>query len=178
MAKKFQLPIILSIIFCLCQNQELHSLMIWKKDFIETESYWTLFSSSFTHTNIKHLIMNLSVLFVLYLSYEIKNKDFICLILFALLIISITLIFTPYNSYAGFSGILYALMSFLFLKNALKKDWISFIALLLLTLKLIVDFIIPSNFTISLINANIANEIHVAGYMSGLLYSLTKLKLK
>lgn len=174
MIKHYGLPIFLSFIFLICQIPEIQNIVIWKQNFIETKSYWTVFSSSFTHTNYIHLLINSFVLFLIYYSFKVSHRDIIYVILFSLCVISSGLSFFPYNSYAGFSGVLYGIMSFVFLMDASKKSKAALIAFGLLTLKLISDFLMPNNFTSELINATIAKEVHLLGYLSGLFLASCK----
>lgn len=94
----------------------LSELLIYQREAIRAGEFWRLFTGHFVHLNLVHAVMNAAgtVLVSLLFVHEIRRWQWWVLVLAAPVVISLGLWFKQpgLHGYAGFSGVLHALLYF------------------------------------------------------------------
>lgn len=136
--------------------------------------WWRLFTANLTHSGWNHWILNLSGLFLIDYLYQptVYQKQRALLLIFCMLAnVALLHIFMNLKWYVGLSGALHgfliggALLSF----NQAKS--FSSLIILAVTGKLIFELNWEINqFTADLIDANVVEESHLFGAISGVIY--------
>ena len=97
---------------------------------------WKLFSGNFTHSNIPHLLLNLSGLVILMLLFidSLSSKTFILSTIFLALVVGLGLYYftLELDRYYGFSGVLYGLYFVAAICAIFTKDYFTGISIALL----------------------------------------------
>ena len=159
--------------------QMLQSILIFDQQLIATGEWWRVWTGHFVHTNIEHLLLNATGFALLLLLYQ---PQIILSTLFSYSVYLATCIglgifcFNPeIERYAGFSGVLYGLFTFSALQAIFKRDFLlGYGVFFVLSGKIIWENIDPSinNHNALLINADIASEAHLYGYLAAILYGV------
>jgi len=150
---------------------------------INQGKWWKTITGNFTHSNIPHLLLNLSGLWLLVLLFidSLTYKTFILSCLFLSIIVGCGLyLFNPeLNGYYGFSGILYGLYFIAAISAIIKQDYFTGISVaILIGGKIIWDFLSGGNqSSAELIGIPIANDAHLYGFIGAIAVS-TLLYLK
>lgn len=168
---------ILLLIVLLIVGQFLQSDIYFNRNDINQGQWWKIVSGNFTHSNIPHLLLNLSGLLILGLLFidTLSSKTFILSSVFLAVIVGLGLFyFTPeLTGYFGFSGVLYGLYFVAAVSAILKKDFFTGIAVaLLISGKIIWDTINGgSQSSAELIGIPVANDAHLYGFIGALIFS-------
>ncbi len=154
----------------------LHKLFIWDLELIKSGEVWRLVTSSFTHTNIYHMLMNLGALWFCLFAFG-KEKATLTFVLICSFFVGFILCFIPfYNdmTYSGLSGLIHGLV--VLLASNLKRNL--FVIVLIGTIsKVVFEIIYGTSISTSvLINAHIAAETHVIGVIVGVIFLLINKK--
>lgn len=164
---------LVSLVFWSVQNY--YNLFVFDHTRIASGEIWRLWSSQYLHTNQNHQWLNLiglSLFLLLYQAYLSVSKLLITLIYLSTSVGLGLFFFSPdIIYYAGFSGILYGLFITTSLSAVLNKDLIlGHTVLGILTIKVIWENIDPSinASSAALINANIATDAHLYGYLAAI----------
>lgn len=149
--------------------------VVFDRNAIQQGQWWKLFSGNFTHSNIPHLLLNLSGVFLLGLLFidNLSSKTFIFSSVILSFIVGLGLyFFTPeLNRYYGFSGVLYGLYFVAAIGAILDNDLFTGISVaLLISVKIIWDFISGGNqSSADLIGIPVANDAHLYGFIGSVL---------
>lgn len=143
--------------------------------------YWRIITGQLLHTNLNHLLLNVSgllLIWALHGEYYLPKHYFI-ISAASLFLIGIMLALVYHDTvYAGLSGVLHALLIYGSLIDILKKvhsGWIIFIGI---WLKVTYEITFgPSSSTAELISANVAVEAHLSGAAVGLLLGIVYIVL-
>lgn len=171
MLKKNKTLIFVILLSILGQIPVVKEWFIWDLNLIKSGEVWRIITSTFTHTNLSHLVMNLTA-FVLCFAAFGKEKANIGFVLYSSFLVGIVLCFLPeYKdmTYAGLSGMIHGLV--IVMASNIKKPWF-ILTTFLITLKVIFDTIYGSPMSSELINAKVAYESHIIGLVSGFSYWL------
>ena len=168
---------ILAVSLVLVIGQWLQSDWFFDRNAIQQGHWWKIFSGNFTHSNIPHLLLNLSGLILLGLLFidSLNAKTFIFSSIFLAVIVGLGLFFfTPeLIRYYGFSGALYGLYFVAAISAVLAKDFFTGISVgLLISGKIIWDFFTGGNqLSAELIGIPVANDAHLYGFIGAILVS-------
>jgi len=171
MLKKNKTLIFIILLSILGQIPVLKECFIWDLNLIKSGEVWRIVTSTFTHTNLNHLVMNLTAVVLCFAAFG-KEKANIGFVLYSSFLVGIVLCFLPeYKdmTYAGLSGMIHGLV--VVMASNLKKPWF-ILTTFLIVLKVIFDTIYGSPTSSELINAKVAYESHIIGLISGLSYLL------
>ncbi len=150
-------------------------VFIWERAALEKGQWWRLITGHFTHTNITHMVMNISGLVALFLLHKkyYQEKTLLVLVWFMMPVIGVLMYFTPYSSYAGLSGILHGLFAWGIIKDIQNKIPFSYALFLGFIVKLVWEYLsLGGRFTFDLIEAHVAYQAHWAGALIGILAAL------
>ncbi len=163
------------LLLCL---QIIQPLLRFERELILNGEVWRILSGHFVHTNLAHLLLNLSGLWVfLWLCGSYLNLPRLTATI-ATLGISISLLLLALHPglhwYVGFSGILYGLFLLGGIKLAVADDPLTGLALIgLLVLKTGLDLYNGNSaLSESLIDAQVILPAHLYGLLTGLLLAL------
>jgi rhomboid family GlyGly-CTERM serine protease len=140
---------------------------------IQQFEWWRLISGNLLHTNINHLLLNLSAVFLLWALhgqyFNLKQYT----LMFVILCFTTTLmiyIFTPnLQWYVGLSGVLHGVFligAYFDIKQGLKTGWWLLIGVILKVSH--EQYFGASQEIADLINASVAIDAHLFGSLSGL----------
>lgn len=168
---------ILTVSLILIIGQWLQSEFLFDRDAINKGHWWKILTGNFTHSNIPHLLLNLSGLWLLALLFidSISAKTFILTSIVLSLVVGFGLyLFTPELSrYYGFSGALYGLYFVAAICAILAKDLFTGISVaLLISGKIMWDYITGGNqSSAELIGIPVANDAHLYGFIGAIVIS-------
>lgn len=168
---------ILGITLIIFIGQWLQEDFFFNRNAINLGQWWKILSGNFTHSNIPHLLLNLSGLWILGLLFidTLRSKTFIFSIIFLSFFVGFGLfLFTPeINRYYGFSGILYGLYFTAAVNAILQNDIFTGVSVaLLITGKIIWDYATGGNqSSAELIGVPVANDAHLYGFVGALCLS-------
>lgn len=169
---------VIGIFLILIIGQLLQSEFVFDRNAIHSGQWWKTISGNFTHSNIPHLLLNLSGLCLLMLLFidSFTAKTFILSTLFLSFIVGLGLFyFTPeLNRYYGFSGILYGLFFIAAVCAILQNDRFTGISVaLLIAGKVIWDYFTGGNqSSAELIGIPVANDAHLYGFIGALIITV------
>ena len=149
--------------------------IFFNRNDINQGQWWKLLTGNFTHSNIPHLLLNLSGLLLLVLLFidSLNYRTFILSILFLAAFVGIGLYFyTPkLTGYYGFSGVLYGLYFVAAISAILVGDLFTGISVaLLIAGKTLWDYFNGgSQASAELIGIPVANDAHLYGFIGSLL---------
>ena len=165
--------LVLSII--LIVGQWFQSDLFFNRNDINRGQWWKILSGNFTHSNIPHLLLNLSGTWLLVMLFvdSLTAKTFILSTVFLSAIVGFGLyLFTPeLNGYYGFSGALYGLYFVAAVCAVLDNDFFTGISVaLLITVKIIWDYFTGgSQASAELIGVPVANDAHLYGFIGSII---------
>ncbi len=165
--------VLLSLI--LIVGQWFQSDVFFNRNDINQGQWWKILSGNFTHSNIAHLLLNLSGIWLLGMLFidSLTSKTFILSIVFLSAIVGLGLyFFTPeLSGYYGFSGALYGLYFVAAVCAILDDDFFTGISVaLLITGKIVWDYFTGgSQSSAELIGIPVANDAHLYGFIGALI---------
>jgi len=171
------IAIALIMLLSLWLLQMLQSSLIFDHRLIAAGQYWRIWTGHFIHTNTEHLLLNavgFSLFLLLYQPQITPLKLFYSSIYLATCIgLSLFWLNPEIARYAGLSGVLYGLFSLFALQAVFKRDYLlGYAVFFAISSKLLWENIDPSinSHNAVLINARVASEAHLYGYLAALLY--------
>lgn len=178
------LVVIVAVIACFAYffDQSINNLFVYQYQLIREGELWRLFTGHFLHTNVFHLLLNLSALLLLWLLhgqfYTIKNYSLLFLI--SALICSTGLFYFSQDikQYVGLSGVLHGIFVFGALMDIRCGDKTGYLLFFGVWLKIAHEQYYGASAEVaSLINANVAIDAHLWGALGGLVFSCCYLLL-
>ncbi len=166
---------ILIVLIVIAQHPVIQAHLIWDRLAIENGQWWRVLTGNITHTNVIHMLMNLSALWILSVLHKwyYQDKMLILLISFMMPVIGLLMFFTPYSSYAGLSGVLHGLFAFGIIRDIQYKQPLGYLLLVLFLGKLIGElWTSGGNFNANLIEAHVAYQAHWTGALIGFFSAL------
>ena len=167
----------LFIIIAALFDSSLSLYLIYSYNAISEGEIWRLFTGHLLHTNIYHLLLNLSALILLWALhgkyYRIKN--YALLLLTTALFTSIGLyVFSPeLKLYVGLSGVLHGVFIWGAIKDIQYKDKTGYFLLLGILIKIMHEQMVGASAeVIALIEADVAIDAHLWGALGGMFFSL------
>jgi len=148
--------------------------LFFNRNDINKGQWWKIISGNFTHSNIPHLLLNLSGLWVLFLLFidSLSSKSFILSNIFLSIVVGLGLyFFTPeLIGYYGFSGVLYGLYFVAAVCAILENDLFTGISVaLLISGKIMWDYFTGGNqASAELIGIPVANDAHLYGFIGAI----------
>lgn len=158
------------MLILIAQHPVIQEYLIWDRTAIENGQWWRVLTGNITHTNLIHMLMNLSALWILAVLHKMyyQDKTLILLTGFMMPVIGLLMFFTPYSSYAGLSGVLHGLFAFGIIRDIQYKQPLGYLLLVLFFGKLIGElWTLGGSFNASLIDAHVAYQAHWAGALIG-----------
>lgn len=165
---------ILGLSLILVIGQWFQSDLYFNRSDINQGQWWKTLSGNFTHSNIPHLLLNLSGLWLLGMLFidSLSSKSFIFSSAFLTAIVGIGLyFFTPeLTGYYGFSGVLYGLYFVAAVCAILENDLFTGISVaLLISGKVMWDYVTGGNqASAELIGIPVANDAHLYGFIGAI----------
>ncbi|MEH6452333.1 MAG: rhombosortase [Psychromonas sp.] len=143
---------------------------------------WRVISASFCHTNLNHLLMNLTGLVVTLALFidTFKKVSIIPLLIFCSIFISVCLFFLEKDViwYVGLSGVLHGLFAYGIANDIKNKSLWGFILGAGIIIKIIYEQTYGAQqSTINLIEANVLVNAHAYGVIAGTTFYLTRLAI-
>lgn len=166
---------ILAVSLLLVVGQWFQSDLFFNRNDINQGQWWKLLTGNFTHSNIPHLLLNLSGIWLLGLLFidSLSPKLFIISSAFLTVVVGLGLyFFSPeLTGYYGFSGVLYGLYFVASIVAILSHDLFTGISVaLLVSGKMIWDYITGgSQASAELIGVPVANDAHLYGFIGAIL---------
>jgi len=148
--------------------------LFFNRNDINQGEWWKILSGNFTHSNIPHLLLNLSGLWLLGMLFidSLSSKSFIFSSAFLVAIVGLGLyFFTPeLTGYYGFSGVLYGLYFVAAVCAILDNDLFTGISVaLLISGKIIWEYFTGgSQASAELIGIPVANDAHLYGFIGAI----------
>jgi len=180
MCKPFSYPCLfvtaLLMLGSLLLLQMLQSSLIFDHQLIATGQWWRLWTGQYIHSNIEHLLLNAAGFSFLLLLYQpqisLSSLFYNSLYLSSCIGLGLFWLNPEILRYVGLSGILYGLFTYTALQASVKKDYLlGYGVFLAVTTKIIWENIDPSinNHNAALINATVATEAHLYGYLAAII---------
>ena len=166
---------ILGLSLILVIGQWFQSDLYFNRSDINQGQWWKTLSGNFTHSNIPHLLLNLSGLWLLGMLFidSLSSKSFIFSSAFLTTTVGLGLyFFTPeLTGYYGFSGVLYGLYFVAAVCAILENDLFTGISVaLLISGKVIWDYVTGGNqASAELIGLPVANDAHLYGFIGSII---------
>ena len=166
---------ILGLSLILVVGQWFQSDLYFNRSDINQGQWWKTLSGNFTHSNIPHLLLNLSGLWLLGMLFidSLSSKSFIFSSAFLTTTVGLGLyFFTPeLTGYYGFSGVLYGLYFVAAVCAILENDLFTGISVaLLISGKVIWDYVTGGNqASAELIGLPVANDAHLYGFIGSII---------
>lgn len=169
---------ILILTIILSVGQWFQSDLFFNRDDINQGQWWKILTGNFTHSNIPHLLLNLSGVWILALLFidTLHSKTFIFSSIFLSLAVGLGIyFFTPeLTGYYGFSGALYGLYFIAGVSAILKRDLFTGVSVTVLVFgKIVWDCFNGGNQTSAeLIGIPIANDAHLYGLIGAIIITM------
>ncbi|MDG3087553.1 rhombosortase [Vibrio hannami] len=158
-----------TILSALFQTPFIQSLTIWNSQLIVSGEWWRIVSGNFTHTNIYHLILNTSALWIIAYLFKPKAKSLNILLLAISAFVGMCLLMSDTLIYAGLSGVLHGIFAYYAMKETVGGRKTSALLVLGVIAKVGYEQVFgASESTAQLIGARVAIEAHLAGCISGI----------
>lgn len=165
------LLIILCALFFYSEPQTSHFLA-YERQQIEQFEWWRLISGNLLHTNLSHLLLNLTAVVLLWALHGQYFNLHNYALMFVILSISTTLLIYFFarqlHWYVGLSGVLHGVFligAYFDIKQGMKTGWLLLLGVLL---KVAHEQIFGASQEIAeLINAQVAIDAHLFGALSG-----------
>ncbi len=160
----------LIILILIAQLPVIHEYLIWDRAAIEKGQWWRVLTGNITHTNVIHMLMNLSALWILAVLHKMYYQDKTWILLTGIMmpVIGLLMFFTPYSSYAGLSGVLHGLFAFGIIRDIQYKQPLGYLLLVLFLGKLLAElWTLDTSYSASLIEAQVAYQAHWIGALIG-----------
>lgn len=158
--------IFLLVVFFLV-NDYVEEYLIYDVNAVNNFQFWRFFSANFLHTNLYHMLLNLSAFILIYYLYENNFSFELYIFLFISLCFSITISIYFFSKeiiyYVGLSGVLHGLLIY---SLYLERTKVSYFMIILVYGKVLYEQIIGSNREIEiLIDAKVAVDAHFYGVL-------------
>lgn len=157
-------------------NDTVSNSLVYQHQLISQGQLWRLFTGHFLHTNIYHLLLNLTALILLWLLhgqfYSVRNYSL--LFISSALVCSVGLFYyaTNVQQYVGLSGVLHGIFIFGAIMDIRHQDKTGYLLLTGVWLKIAYEQVYGASEQVSsLINATIAIDAHLWGAVGGLVFS-------
>jgi Uncharacterized membrane protein (homolog of Drosophila rhomboid) len=162
------------VIVTIAQIPAIHQILLWDRSSILEGQWWRVITGNITHTNSTHLVMNLIGLAVFYaLHGRHYSERLIVPIAWMMAAIGCVIFLSPFEWYAGLSGVLHGLFAWGGVRDIQNKTPLGRLLLVGLAIKLVFESCNSSvGFTEELINANVAYQAHLTGALVGLVCAL------
>ncbi|MGR5347161.1 rhombosortase [Vibrio mediterranei] len=141
----------------------------WHAGLILTDGeYWRIVTSSFVHTNEAHLWLNMATLLSIAFLFRPKTVQLLSYSLVLSVFVGIGMFYSNYETYRGFSGVLYGL-GMAFSLNEMKDRHLAFVLVpIFLIGKTAYEWLNGYDIeTAEMIGASVALESHTAGMAGG-----------
>jgi len=159
--------------------QNFQDVFIFSRERIISGEIWRIWSGQLVHSNYSHLLMNASGFVILLIIYKNTFSNIQLLIRIAYLSSCIGLglyIFNPeIQLYAGLSGIIYGLFTIAAIQAYFQnKHLLAYPIFIAISGKIFWENVDGSinNTSSSIINAHVASDAHLYGYISALILEL------
>ncbi len=181
MNKSLQIVLFICLLITiLCFFQFFQESLVYSRKDIENGELWRLWTGQFVHINYQHLLLNSIGLLLFIIIYK-KNLLIKILIIELCMLSSGIAIGLYYLSttiflYAGLSGVLYGLFTLYSTKAIKLRDYLlGYFVFFIISFKIIWSYIELININnLTLIQAPIANDAHLYGYITAIIITSIK----
>ncbi|MEH6457271.1 MAG: rhombosortase [Cocleimonas sp.] len=162
----------LSLLFVI--GQWFQSNLFFNRNDINQGQWWKILSGNFTHSNIPHLLLNLSGVWLLGMLFidSLSSKTFILSSVLLTVVVGLGLYFfnPELSGYYGFSGVLYGLYFVAAVCAILDDDLFTGISVaLIISAKIIWDYFTGgSQASAEMIGVPVANDAHLYGFIGAI----------
>ncbi|RQW64238.1 rhombosortase [Vibrio viridaestus] len=147
-------------------------LFSWNRYAIEHFQWWRILSGNFAHTNFDHFAMNILALWIIAYIFRPRGSLYLKVTLLTSFTVGLSLLCSSLDNYVGLSGALHGIFAYFAFNEALngrKGSWLLVIGVIG---KVVWEQTFgPSAYTQELIGARVAIQAHLAGLISGLVFS-------
>jgi rhomboid family GlyGly-CTERM serine protease len=178
-SKHTLVPFLIILVSCLAYifESSLIDALVYRRSAISQGEMWRLFSGHLFHTNIFHLLLNLSAVVLLWALhgqfYSIKNYTLLLLTSMSITSIGIYFYAPDLEQYVGLSGALHGVFIFGAICDIQTKDKTGYLLFAGVVLKILHEQVYgASSDVVNLIEANVAIDAHLWGAIGGVLFSL------
>jgi rhomboid family GlyGly-CTERM serine protease len=159
-------------------DKQISPLFVYNRDLISQGEVWRILTGHFLHTNIYHLLLNLSAILLLWALHGqfYQYLSYASLFIISALTTSLGLyVFSPdLHQYVGLSGVLHGVFVYGALMDIYNKDKTGYFLFIGVWLKVAHEQYSGASQNIAeLIGANVAIDAHLWGAIGGLLFSLS-----
>lgn len=159
---------------CLLALQPFSLALEFSREPIWAGEIWRLWSGHLVHTDVFHLLLNLSAALLLYFAFfpTIRIAELlVCASVFCPLIgVALLLFYPAIDWYNGLSGLLHALVAYFSIRLACTQSRIYWAALFLVWIKILVETLAAQSGYVSFIgDMRVINEAHFIGALIGTL---------
>lgn len=166
-----QLGLLLLVMVIIQSAPSLTAKLAFSRQAIEQGEYWRLLSGHLGHTNWMHLLLNGAALSCIYLLHHQHYRHlWLRLLLLGGVVGSALYQLNPeLNYYLGLSGILHGLLAWGCIEDIAKRWYSGALLVAVCGLKVLLEQLYGANpATARLIEANVALDAHLYGYLAGL----------
>ncbi|MDD1793015.1 rhombosortase [Enterovibrio sp. ZSDZ42] len=167
--------VLLVVITLFAQVPVVHQALVWDRLDIHAGQWWRIVTGNLTHTNAIHMMMNLAALFVLVWLHRAyySSRALIMMLASMMLVIGLVMFLSPFDWYAGLSGVLHGLFVFGVVRDIQNKVPLGWLMLMGVAIKLVYEaYTGGDSMTAALIEAGVAYQAHWAGAAVGLIFAL------
>tara|TARA_B110000240_G_scaffold37805_1_gene41881 strand:+ start:1751 stop:2299 length:549 start_codon:yes stop_codon:yes gene_type:complete len=174
--------IAVTVLSYLLDNQISGSL-IYQRDMINQGQWWRIISAAFFHTNIFHLILNVTAVLLLWVLHGnfYNTQSYLLTFFFCAFMSSIGIHLFSYDvkQYLGLSGALHGVFFWGAIQEIKHEQKIGYLLAAGIVLKLLYEQLFGASFdTIELIDADVAIDAHLWGVLGGAIASLPLMSAK
>ena len=153
------------------------NLFQYQRNLFESGEFWRGFTSHFLHTNINHLILNISAVALLWALHGqyYSFKSYLTVFVFSAVMTTLGVyLYSPeITQYVGLSGVLHGIFIWGALKDVEHKEKTGYLLLIGIAGKVMYEQIAgPSQDVAELISATVAIDAHLWGTIGGVLIGL------
>ncbi|OEE58803.1 rhombosortase [Enterovibrio norvegicus] len=159
----------------IAQVPTVHEALVWDRLDIQAGQWWRIVTGNLTHTNAIHMAMNLAALLVLALLHRryYAPRSLLAMLWTMMVAIGAVMFISPFDWYAGLSGVLHGLFVFGVVRDIQNKVPLGWVMLVGVALKLVHEaYTGGDSMTAELIEAGVAYQAHWAGAAVGLIFAL------
>ncbi|SKA55560.1 rhombosortase [Enterovibrio nigricans] len=163
------------IVTLIAQIPVVHQFLVWERTEILAGQWWRIVTGNITHTNLAHIAMNLSALVIITFLHRqyYQVRSMVIIVWCMMLVIGLVMFISPYDWYAGLSGVLHGLFVWGVVRDIQNKVPLGWPLLVGVFGKMSYEAYNGGDaLTAQIIEAGVAYQAHWAGAIVGLMFAL------